>query len=217
MVVETKTFRRDRLDLRDAFLDRSVLVLAAVALVSGVACWQLAGMDAVIESIEADFWLYVDLAPKMAVAFFVAALVTSLVPRQTIARWLGRQSGMKGVTLATAAGAVTPGGPMMSFPLVASLAKAGAGRPALIAYITSWETLGFQRIIIWDIPLLGVEYTLMRFVASLPLPFIAAFITLRLPGWDDPSLVAQAQGERKDADGKPEAEKASAKEETKAP
>ena len=69
MVVETKTFRRDRLDLRAAFFDRSVLVLAAFALVSGFACWWLKGMDAVLDSIRADFWLYVDLAPKMAVAF----------------------------------------------------------------------------------------------------------------------------------------------------
>ncbi len=192
MVVETKTFRRDRLDLRAAFFDRSVLVLAAFAIVSGFACWWLKGMDAVLDSIRADFWLYVDLAPKMAVAFFVAALVTSLVPRQTIARWLGRQSGMKGVVFATGVGAITPGGPMMSFPLVASLAKAGAGRPALIAYLTSWESLGFQRILIWDIPLLGIEYTALRFIASIPLPFIAAFITLRLPAWDDPSAAPVA-------------------------
>ena len=206
MVVETKTFRRDRLDLRAAFFDRSVLVLAAVAAVSGVACWWIAGVDAVLDSIVADFWLYVDLAPKMAVAFFVAALVTSLVPRQTIAKWLGRQSGMKGVALATGAGAVTPGGPMMSFPLVASLNKAGAGRPALIAYITSWESLGFQRILIWDLPLLGSEYTALRFIASLPLPFIAAFITLRLPAWDDPSLAQPKAPESAEAPAKPPAD-----------
>ena len=70
---------------------------------------------------------------------------------------------------------------MMSFPLVASLAKAGAGRATLIAYLTSWETLGFQRILVWEIPLLGFEYTAMRFVASLPLPFIAALLSERLP------------------------------------
>ena len=50
MVVETKTFRRDRLDLRAAFLDKSVLVLGAVAFVSGLACWWYKGMDAVLES-----------------------------------------------------------------------------------------------------------------------------------------------------------------------
>jgi uncharacterized membrane protein YraQ (UPF0718 family) len=74
---------------------------------------------------------------------------------------------------------------MMSFPLVASLAKAGAGRASLIAYLTSWETLGFQRILVWEIPLLGFEYTAMRFIASLPLPFVAAIIADRLPKGDE--------------------------------
>ena len=181
MPVETKTFRRDHFDFKAAFFDKSVLVLAGMALVSGVVCWWLKGLDVVLESFHTDARTFLDLAPKMALAFLLAALVTALVSRATVAKWLGEQSGVKGIALATAVGAVTPGGPMMSFPLVASLAKAGAGRATLIAYLTSWETLGFQRILVWEIPLLGFEYTAMRFVASLPLPFIAALLSERLP------------------------------------
>lgn len=181
MPVETKTFRRDHFDVKAAFFDKSVLVLAALATVSGLACWRIAGVDAVAESLVADGKTFLDLIPKMALAFILAALVTSLLPRAVVAKWLGEQSGAKGVALATGVGAVTPGGPMMSFPLVASLAKAGAGRGALIAYLTSWETLGFQRILVWEIPLLGFEYTAMRFIASIPLPFVAALIAERLP------------------------------------
>jgi uncharacterized membrane protein YraQ (UPF0718 family) len=186
MTVETKTFRRDHFDLKATFFDRSVLVLAGLALVSGIACWQMKGVDAVVESLHTDVKTFLDLVPKMALAFLLAALVTSLISRATIAKWLGEKSGVKGVALATGVGAVTPGGPMMSFPLVASLSKAGAGRASLIAYLTSWETLGFQRILVWEIPLLGFEYTAMRFVASLPLPFIAALLSERLPK-DKPS------------------------------
>lgn len=181
MPVETKTFRKDHFDVKAAFFDRSVLTLAGLALASGIACWRIAGWDAVVESLRADAWTFLDLVPKMALAFVLAALVTALVPRATVAKWLGEQSGAKGVALATGVGAITPGGPMMSFPLVASLAKAGAGRASLIAYLTSWETLGFQRILVWEIPLLGMEYTAMRFIASLPLPFLAALIAARLP------------------------------------
>ncbi len=181
MPVETKTFRRDHFDFKAAFFDRSVLVLAGLALFSGILCWQLKGVDAVIESLHTDVRTFLDLVPKMAMAFLLAALVTALISRATIAKWLGEKSGVKGVALATAVGAVTPGGPMMSFPLVASLAKAGAGRASLIAYLTSWETLGFQRIMVWEIPLLGPELTAMRFIASLPLPFVAALLSERLP------------------------------------
>lgn len=175
--VETKSFRRDHLDLRAAFFDTSVLVLGGFALATGLLCWWLRGLDVTLGSMADDAVMFAELAPKMAIAFLVAALVTALVPRQLIAKWLGEQAGLRGVALATGVGAITPGGPMMSFPLVASLAKAGAGRAALIAYLTSWATMGFQRIMIWEIPLLGIDYTLMRFVASIPLPFLAALIS----------------------------------------
>jgi len=181
MTVETKSFRRDHFDFKSAFFDKSVLVLATFAAASGFACWYLKGMDSVVESLHSDVNTFLNLAPKMAFAFLLAALVTALISRATIAKWLGEKSGVKGVALATSVGAVTPGGPMMSFPLVASLAKAGAGRATLIAYLTSWETLGFQRIMVWEIPLLGIELTALRFIASIPLPFIAALLSERLP------------------------------------
>jgi uncharacterized membrane protein YraQ (UPF0718 family) len=200
MTVETKSFRRDRLDLRAALFDKSVLVLAALAAISGVLCWRIAGADAVLTSMEDDVFMFLALAPKMAIAFFVAALVTALVPRAFIAKWLGEKAGFKGVALATGVGAVTPGGPMISFPLVASLSKAGAARSTVIAYLISWETLGFQRIMIWEIPLLGVEYTLMRFIASIPLPFVAAMVADYLPRNEEEKRLA-ALAEAKDEEG----------------
>ena len=200
MTVETKSFRRDRLDLRAALFDKSVLVLAALAAISGILCWRIAGADAVLASMEDDVFMFQALAPKMAIAFFVAALVTALVPRAFIAKWLGEKAGFKGVALATGVGAVTPGGPMISFPLVASLSKAGAARSTVIAYLISWETLGFQRIMIWEIPLLGVEYTLMRFIASIPLPFVAAMVADYLPRNEEEKRLA-ALAEAKDEEG----------------
>jgi uncharacterized membrane protein YraQ (UPF0718 family) len=200
MTVETKSFRRDRLDLRAALFDKSVLVLAALAAISGILCWRIAGADAVLTSLEDDVFMFLALAPKMAIAFFVAALVTALVPRAFIAKWLGEKAGFKGVALATGVGAVTPGGPMISFPLVASLSKAGAARSTVIAYLISWETLGFQRIMIWEIPLLGVEYTLMRFIASIPLPFVAAMVADYLPRNEEEKRLA-ALAEAKDEEG----------------
>jgi hypothetical protein len=76
---------------------------------------------------------------------------------------------------------VTPGGPMTSFPLVNALHDLGTGRAALIAYLTSWSTLGLQRILSWELPLMGVEFAVLRFLTSLPLPFVAAAVSRFLP------------------------------------
>ena len=166
---------------RRAFLDTSTLVLIAVMIVAGAAVYVLQGGEVFVDTLQHEFLLLLAFAPKMMLAFFVAALVSALVSRQVIARWLGDKAGMKGVALATGIGAVTPGGPMISFPLVTALHDAGSSRPSMIAYLTSWTTLGFQRIMIWELPLLGIDYALIRMVASFPLPFLAALISMRMP------------------------------------
>jgi uncharacterized membrane protein YraQ (UPF0718 family) len=163
------------------FFDTAMLFMVLLAVGSAGACWLFLGEDAVYESMESDFQLVLSVAPKLGLALLIAGFVQTLVPRDIVARFLGEQAGLKGVTLATGLGFVTPGGPMTSFPMVNALYDAGTGRGALIAYLTAWSTLGFQRILVWEIPLLGMEFAILRQVASIPLPFIAALISARLP------------------------------------
>jgi uncharacterized membrane protein YraQ (UPF0718 family) len=93
---------------------------------------------------------------------------------------MGAQSGFAGLLLATLAGLMTPGGPMASFPMVLVLAVAGADRGALIAYITSWALLGFQRTLVWELPVLGADFALLRLAVCLPLPLLAGVLARRL-------------------------------------
>ena len=65
---------------------------------------------------------------------------------------------------------------MLSFPLVLALKAAGANTPALITYLTSWSLLGVHRIVMWEIPLFGTEFAVVRFLVSLPMPILAGLI-----------------------------------------
>jgi hypothetical protein len=94
---------------------------------------------------------------------------------------LGRESGMKGLVVATIAGTITPGGPSSAYALLAMLGASGADRGTLIAYIAAWATLGLQRILIWDVPFMGEEFSILRFMVTLPLPIIAGMIARALP------------------------------------
>ena len=67
------------------------------------------------------------------------------------------------------------------FSLLAVLGGAGADRGALIAYITSWAMLGLQRVLVWDVPFMGAEFSLTRLLICLPLPIIAGLIARSLP------------------------------------
>jgi uncharacterized membrane protein YraQ (UPF0718 family) len=174
-----KTTKKE-LSLRSIF-DRTMQVFIAAAVVLGIACWLVLGRQEFFDSFKSDFALLLFMMPKFAAAMLVAAFVQVLLPRDKVARYVSDEAGAKGLVIATAVGALTPGGPMTSFPIVRALREAGTGRGALFAYLTSWSTLGFQRILSWEVPLLGIEFAAIRFVASLPLPFIAGVMQRWLP------------------------------------
>jgi uncharacterized membrane protein YraQ (UPF0718 family) len=156
-------------------------MFAGLAGLSGAACYLVLGPSAFFASLHEDLGVFALVLPKMAGALLIASFIQVLLPRNKVERWMGEGSGVKGMAVAAGVGVATPGGPMTSFPLVTALQEAGTGRSALIAYLTSWSTLGLQRILTWEIPLMGVEFAVLRFLASLPLPFIAGLTSRWLP------------------------------------
>jgi uncharacterized membrane protein YraQ (UPF0718 family) len=144
------------------------------------ACWLIAGPAAVQASLRSDAGLIVSLIPIYIGALLVGGFAQALLPRDIVARWLGAESGMRGLFVGALAGLLTPGGPFISFPLVLALFGAGADIGALVAFITSWALLGIHRIIIWDIPLMGLSLAGLRYAVSLPLPIIAGLLARHL-------------------------------------
>jgi hypothetical protein len=155
--------------------------MAAAAAVAGVVCYWYRGIDVFYESLASDVDLVLFIAPRFAAGMVIAAFVAVLLSREKVARYIGESAGVKALGIATVAGGLTPGGPMTAFPIVCSLRDAGTGRSPLVAYITSWSTMGFQRILNWELPLLGPELTLLRLLTSLPLPIIAGITSRMLP------------------------------------
>ncbi|EDM47935.1 MAG: hypothetical protein ABJM11_02100 [Marinobacter sp.] len=166
--------------VRDGF-GRSFWWFLAFAIVMGVVCHQLLGPQAFQAALQEDIQLLAGMLPRVIAALTVAGMVWVLLPRERFSRLIGKESGMRGLVIATAAGIITPGGPASAYPLLAVMGGAGADRGALIAYITSWAILGVQRILIWDLPFMGADFSLMRFLICLPLPILAGLIARWLP------------------------------------
>ncbi|MGH6946602.1 MAG: permease [Kiloniellales bacterium] len=153
----------------------------AVAAASAGLCYWLLGAHAFEEALARDTQLILAVIPRILPAVVIAGCVAVLLPREKIARHLGADSGFTGLALASLAGIVTPGGPVGAFSFAALLGGAGVDRGALVAFLTAWSTLGLQRILVWDVPLMGADFSLLRFAASLPLPLIAGWLARRIP------------------------------------
>jgi uncharacterized membrane protein YraQ (UPF0718 family) len=117
----------------------------------------------------------VEIIPLLVFAFIIAGMVQELIPKELISKWVGTESGWKGILLGSVAGGFTPGGPYVSLPLVAGLLKAGAGIGTMVAYLTAWSLWAVGRMPM-EFGMLGWKFTLIRFVSTFFFPPIAVFI-----------------------------------------
>ena len=120
------------------------------------------------------------LLPRIGVGVIGAGYVAEVLPRELIAPWLGPESGLLGVALATLGGALTPGGPVVGFSIGAAALKSGAGAPQVIAYSTAWALYAIHRLVIWEVPMMPARIVWLRAMVSLPLPFMAAGLAILL-------------------------------------
>jgi uncharacterized membrane protein YraQ (UPF0718 family) len=166
--------------LRRSF-GRSFWGFMVFAMLSALACYVVIGPQAFYEAVDNDISMILKTIPRIIAAMTVAGMIWVMLPRDALTRMIGSESGIAGLFVAAVAGVVTPGGPSAAFSLLAVLGAAGADRGAMVAYIASWSMLGIQRIIVWDVPMMGAEFSLTRFLVSLPLPIIAGLIARSLP------------------------------------
>src|SRR5215510_9970420 len=125
-----------------------LLVLAAAA--TGLAYWRDPSLPAL--GAKTGFKLIWFILPRLVPALILAGMLQVLIPQETVARYFGQKSGMSAIVLASVAGLLTPGGPMVSVPLLVVLANSGMALGPLVAYMTSWSLFGVQRIIAWGRP-----------------------------------------------------------------
>ena len=140
-----------------------LVALSAVALSRG-------GPPLLADAMSGGARQFLRFALGLFVAFLVAGLVESLLPRAWVSSALGERSGWKGLALASAVGLVTPAGPFVSMPLAAGMLRAGAAPASVVAFVASWGLLAIHRLIAWEIPMLGAPFALSRWVLCLGVP-----------------------------------------------
>ncbi|QCK84694.1 hypothetical protein E8L99_02295 [Phreatobacter aquaticus] len=162
-----------------------VLVLTfalwALVVVLGFIAWRRGG-GLLPASLKAGGLDFVYLIPRLAIGIIGSGFLAALLPEDVIRSWLGPESGPAGLMLASLAGALTPGGPVVGFAIGSTALKSGAGSPAVVAYVTAWALFAVQRLFVWELPVMPARVVWLRVAASLPLPFLSAWGYMLLGG-----------------------------------
>ncbi|MBD3385422.1 permease, partial [candidate division KSB1 bacterium] len=77
--------------------------------------------------LKAAYKMTLEILPLLIFAFIIAGMAQVLIPHALLSKWVGEESGIRGLLIGTLAGGLTPGGPYVSLPIIAGLLRAGAG------------------------------------------------------------------------------------------
>jgi uncharacterized membrane protein YraQ (UPF0718 family) len=150
-----------------------MIVIAVLVVLSVVVVWQRDGISGVSEILLGDLALFGGILPRVLAGCLLGAFIAEILPHEKISRSLGPNSGLKGLLIGTAFGAILPGGPFTAYPVASALLAVGADFGATIAIVVSWTLIGYGRAVAWELPILGADFTLWRLLISLPLPVLA--------------------------------------------
>jgi len=117
----------------------------------------------------------VEVLPLLVFAFIVAGMVQVLLPRELLSKWVGMESGMRGILIGTIAGGLAPGGPFVSLPVAAGLLRSGASVGTMVAFLTGWSLWAVSRLPM-EVGILGWKFTLIRIASTFFFPPIAGLI-----------------------------------------
>ncbi len=155
------------------------IIMGVLAIVFFFLAYQKGGTPQLIAGLKGGGNMRLQIIPLLILAFIVAGMIQNLVPIEMISKWVGAESGFRGILIGTVVGGFMPGGPYVSMPMAAGLLRVGAGVGTMVALLTSWSLWAITRLPM-EVGIMGWKFTLIRLACTFFFPPIAGLIADRL-------------------------------------
>lgn len=113
--------------------------------------------------------------------FVLLGLLDVWVPRETMIRFLGEGSGLKGILIAITLGSAAAGPLYGAFPVAVVLMKKGAKFSNILLFIGAWSTTKIP-MLLFEISSMGLKFAMTRLAVSLSGIFVIAFVVEKVLG-----------------------------------
>lgn len=158
------------------FIKRYAVFLAALAAV-GVLTLLYRDIGMKVLSISAlQFKQMLLIVPPI---FILLGLLDVWVPRETMVKYMGEGSGLKGIILAFILGSAAAGPLYGAFPIAAVFMKKGVKFSNLMIFIGAWSTTKVP-MFLFEMASLGTKFAVTRLLIDIPGIIIIAFILTKL-------------------------------------
>lgn len=159
-----KTLKQWLLEYRLAF------IVAAIDLL----IWIFAPAQAA--SVAHNTWDYlVEMVVILIPVALLMGLFEVLVPKHLIAKYMGHESGWKGILLALLFGSAPTGPLYVAFPIAAMLLKKGASPLNVIILLNAWAAMKIPQLLV-EANFLGPSFMLTRLALTVPAAILMGWL-----------------------------------------
>lgn len=107
--------------------------------------------------------------------FVLLGLLDIWVPRETMIKYMGEKSGIKGIILSIVLGSATAGPLYGAFPIAAVFMKKGVKFSNVLIFIGAWSTTKIP-MFLFELSSLGSKFAVTRLLVDIPGIIIIAYI-----------------------------------------
>jgi uncharacterized protein len=148
-----------------------IIGMAIAALLLGALAVLQGGWERLFQGLSISAKTFLSVGPLIFFAFAASGLISVLISKEAVSRWLGREAGIKGLFLGAVAGALVPGGPYIFYPIAATFLVSGAEIGTVISFITAKNLWTLSRLPL-EVALIGAEVTFIRYLVTFVFPIL---------------------------------------------
>lgn len=121
----------------------------------------------------------VDLLSVVPPIFILLGLLDVWVEKETMVKFMGKGSGIKGILISFLLGSAAAGPLYASFPVAQVFIGKGSKLSNVLIFIGAWSTTKIP-LLLFEASALGTKFTILRFLLNLPVILIIAFTIEKL-------------------------------------
>lgn len=144
-----------------------------------------------IETVKISFKEMIMVLPPI---FVLLGLLDVWVPKDTMVKYMGEDSGFIGVILSFVLGSAAAGPLYGAFPVAAVFMKKGVKFNNILIFIGAWSTTKLP-MILFEIASMGSKFALTRFLVNIPGILVIAYIVNKSLSEKEINMIYEKAGE----------------------
>ena len=116
--------------------------------------------------------------------FILLGLLDVWVPKETMVKYMGEESGLKGVVIAILIGSAAAGPLYGAFPVAAVFMKKGVAFRNVLIFIGAWSTTKIP-MLLFEIASMGLRFAITRLLIDIPGILVIAYILTKIVKKDE--------------------------------